>query len=569
MTRAVALGLTFAVFLLPVAVGAQGNGSRGRIAFAAFVEDNWDIYSLGADGDDLRRHTFDPADDLAPSWSPDGRCLAFQSHRDGNWEIYSRCSDSAEASRLTQDLAFDGRPAWSPDGNHIAFDSFRATDLDVFVMDVHGGTMANLTESSSQGDFAAAWSPDGKWLAFTSVRYSDPDLFVMASEGGEARQLTDTVSREANPSWSARGTLAFVAHAPDERAEIFELAVDDPPADDGEVSQLTWWGGVENPAWSPDGEKLAAVWRRHDGEVLIVFDPLGGLPLRLTPVSMLTGPLAWTEEEQDWGEPANRGMLADPRWTGSPVGEKELFFLEDVEVGNAKLNTAVVPAFNQLRQVVLEKSGYDFLGTLSDMWRPAGFANDSSDYLSWHKAGRAIDLLWEYRTRSGMPLLEVAPELLADDTYWRLYLRCRQQDGSQGQPLTTRTWDLSYQARAIRAPETGGHFNSVIPYGYYIDLTELIRQTGWERISSIDQPDFHWHWNFLALEYWHLQRRGGLSWYRAMQEVYGSALLEDHFGPMTIASRGEEPWRVFAKGLPFPSDGRPWWTFVRQSAREQ
>jgi len=569
MKRLGAAGLCIALLLLPMAVRAQGESAGGRIAFAAFVEGNWDVYSVAVDGSDLRRHTFDPADDVAPSWSPDGRCLAFQSQRDGNWEIYRLCSGDREPTRLTHDLPFDGRPAWSPDGAFLAFDSFRAGDLDIFLMDVHGEGVVNLTEDSSQGDFGPAWSPDGKWLAFTSWRYADPDLFVVAAEGGDPRQLTDSPSPEADPAWSDGGALAFVAHTADEPMEVCELDVDHPPAAEGEVSQLTWWGGVESPVWSPDGTQLAALWRRYDGEILVVFDGLGGLPRRLTPAAMLAGPLSWTAGQLAWGEPANREVLTEPRWKGSPAGAQELVRLADVDVGNAKLNSAVVPVFNQLRQVVREKSGYDLLGSLSDMWRPPQFANDTSDYLSWHKAGRAIDLLWEYRTPGGMSLLEVVPQALGGELHWQLYLRCREQDGRQGQPLTVQTWDLSYQARAVEAPETGGHYKDAVPYGYYIDLTALVRQLGWERISSFDRPDFHWHWNFLALEYWHLQQRGDRSWYAAMQEVYEPDLLRRLFSPTSAAMRDEEPWRIFVKGVPYPSDGRPWWTLVYPSAEDR
>jgi len=551
-----------------VAVRAQGEGTGGQIAFAAFVEGNWDIYSLGADGSDLRRHTFDPADDLAPSWSPDGHCLVFQSHRDGNWEVYRLCAGHKEPTRLTHDLAFDGRPAWSPSGTHIAFDSFRAGDLDIFRMDSDGGGVVNLTADSPWGDFGPAWSPDGKWLAFTSWRYGDPDLFVMAAEGGEARQLTDSPTREADPTWSSPDgdrvdgrAVAFVAHAPDESSEVYRLEVDHPPTEGGGMRALTWWGGVGSPVWSSDGAQLAALWHCYDGEVLIVFDAEGGLPRRLTTVAMLVGPLSWTAGGLVWGEPADPRVLTDPRWKGSPAGDQELVRLADVEVGNAKLNSAVAPAFEGLRQAIGKKSGHDFLGTLSDMWRGPEFANETSDYLSWHKGGCAIDLLWDYGTPGGASLLEMVPQVLGGETYWRLYLHCREQDGRQGEPLTAQTWDLSYRARAVEAPEAGGHFKDATPYGYYVDLTALARRQGWERISSHDQPDFHWHWHFMALEYWHLQQRGGQSWYAAMQEVYGPDLLERHFNAATVAARGEEPWRVFAKGIPCPSDGHPWWVW--------
>jgi len=552
--------------LPPGAVATRGEGARGRIAFAAFVEGNWDIYSVTAQGNDLRRHTFSPAADLAPSWSPDGRCLAFQSHQHGNWEIYRLCAGEKEPSRLTNELAFDGRPAWSPEGTHIAFDSYRAGDLDIFVMDARGGSVVNLTADSPAGDFGATWSPDGKRLAFTSWRYGDPDLFVVAVQGGEPLQLTASADREADATWAPLSegrpdgeTLAFVGHAADASSELCQLDIDHPPAEGGEVRALTFWGGVGSVVWSPDGSHLAAVWDRYDGEQLVVVDALAALPRRLTRPAMLAGPLSWTEAELGWGEPADPQSLADPRWRESPSRREELLMLSDVEVSNAKLNGAVVTAFQGLREAVRERTGYDFLGELSDMWRTPEFDNETSDYGSWHKAGRAVDLLWDYWGADNMPLLEVAPEVMGGETYWRLYLRCREQDGRQGQPLTVQTWDLSYQARAVEAPDTGGHFKEAIPYGYYVDLTGLAREQGWERISSYDRPDFHWHWNFLALEYWHLQQRGNQSWYAAMEEVYEPDLLQRCCDSGTLGERGEEPWRVFAKGVPSSSDGRPWW----------
>jgi Tol biopolymer transport system component len=554
-------GLCISLLLFPsLIVRAQGKDIEGRIAFAAFVQGNWDIYSLAADGADLRRHTFDPSDDLSPSWSSDGRCLAFQSHRDGNWEIYRLCADHNEPTRLTRDLAFDGRPAWSPDGAHIAFDSFRPGDLDIFLMDPDGRGVVNLTEDSPAGDFGPAWSPDGKQLAFTSWRHGDPDLLAIAIEGGALRRLTDSSAREADPTWAVSGDLAYGAHDPDEASEVYTLAVGRPPAEGGKSGQITWWGGVESPAWSPDGAALAALWQRYDGEVLMAFDTKGGLPKRLTAPAMLAGPLSWTVSQVAWGQPTDPSLLTDPRWEPSPGRPQELVTLADIDVSGPQLNSAVVSAFTGFRQAVLEQSGWDFLGSLSDMWRNPEFADESSDYLSWHKAGRAIDLLWDYHTQDGAPLLEVAPQVLGRQTHWRLYIRCRRQSGDQGEPLTAQTWDLSYQARAIESPETGGHLKGAVPYGYYVDVSALARQYGWEHISSYDRPDFHWHDNFMALEYWHLQRCGMQLWYPAMREIYSDDLLQWHFSAKTVAAQGEQPWRIVAKGIPYPPDGHPWWT---------
>jgi len=564
MRRLGLLWLCAIALLLPwMTAKAQGEGIQGRIAFAAFVNGNWDIYSIGADGRDLRRHTFGPADDLAPSWSPDGQCLAFQSHRDGNWEIYRLCREDREPTRLTHHLAFDGRPAWSPAGARIAFDSFRSGDLDIFLMNADGEKVVNLTEDSPAGDFGPAWSLDGERLAFTSWRYGDPGLFIIPSEGGDVRQLTDIPGREADPTWSPAGSLAYAAYTADESSEVYRLDIGHPPEKGRRGNQLTWWGGVESPVWSPDGAYLAALWRRYDGEILIILDAEGGVPQRLTPAAMLTGPLSWTASPLGWGQQEDPGSLTDPRWQVSPVGNHELVTLTDVDVSNPRLNSALVAPFNEFRQAIKEKSGYDFLSSLSDMWRNPGFINDTSDYLSWHKAGRAMDLLWDYRASDSTPLLEITPQVLGGQTYWRLYLRCRDQSGRQGQPLTVQTWDFSYQARVVEAPDKGGSYKDVVPYGYYIDLTTLARQYGWERISSYDQPGLHWHESFMALEYWHLQQRGGQTWYQAMQEVYRPGVLQHYFHAAAVEAGGEDPWRIVAKGIPYPPDGRPWWALER------
>lgn len=113
-----------------------------RIAFASDRNGNWDIYSIRADcapqsaadeeACDLRQLTTDPADDLLPAWSPDGRLIAFVSLRDGNAEIYVMNSDGSEPLRITNDPAGDWRPVWLPNAHSLAFTSDRAGSNDIY-----------------------------------------------------------------------------------------------------------------------------------------------------------------------------------------------------------------------------------------------------------------------------------------------------------------------------------------------------------------------------------------------------------------------------------------------------
>ena len=69
---------------------------------------------MNADGSEQKRLTRDPASDLTPAWSPDGRQIAFLSQRDRNPEIYVMNSDGSGQTRLTRNGTTDDSIAWSP-----------------------------------------------------------------------------------------------------------------------------------------------------------------------------------------------------------------------------------------------------------------------------------------------------------------------------------------------------------------------------------------------------------------------------------------------------------------------
>src|SRR5262249_10345120 len=84
------------------------GGSSSRLVFASSRDDpvtfELDLYSVNADGSDLRRLTLSPGDDAEPTWSTKGR-IAFTSSRDGNTEIYSMNADGSDVQRLTNNTA--------------------------------------------------------------------------------------------------------------------------------------------------------------------------------------------------------------------------------------------------------------------------------------------------------------------------------------------------------------------------------------------------------------------------------------------------------------------------------
>ena len=136
-----------------------------------------------ADGGNLRRLTNHSADDWYPSWSADGRSIAFVSRRDGNAEIYVMDADGGNLRRLTNHSADDWYPSWSADGRSIAFYSYRDGNAEIYVMDADGSNLRRLTNHSAD-DYSPSWSADGRSIAFTSERDGNREIYVMDADGG-------------------------------------------------------------------------------------------------------------------------------------------------------------------------------------------------------------------------------------------------------------------------------------------------------------------------------------------------------------------------------------------------
>jgi TolB protein len=583
-----AIGLALALTaIVPWPIGvrsiARAFDGSARLAFAAYRHGQWDIYSTDAGGADVRQLTDDTYEDRDPAYSPDGTKLAFASRRDRNWDIYVLDLATGQQTRLTTDPAYDGAPAWSPDGRQLAFESARTGDLDVWSLDVAGGAQRDLTGDSPAGDFAPAWSPDGTRIAFTSWRRDSQDLFVLDVPSGALTQLTDSQAAEAWPAWSPDGhRLAFVRNWLGER-EVYLMDVSSdtsgPASQDAPARQVTWLGRADAPAWSPGGDRLALLQRRWDGEQLLALDPAAGvqLPDRLTGVTgvaWLDGRPTWGGAVLNYGTPlssladAGPSPLYQENLTPSQSGDGEPWDL--VTLTNVKLPTpAMTPylsdrvndSFVALRRRLAQEVGYDFLGQLSEAARPYEYASDTSEYASWHKSGRAIDTLFDFNTEAGQ-VMEIARDDMGGETFWRVYLRCTDQSGTCGRPLTVNTWDYSYTARNKIAPDQGG-IERPASGAYYVDFTALAREYGWTRISSWNDEDFGWTWYFTAFEYWHYQKPEDLTWYQAMQEVYAPAKLKETFTYDRMLKEGEHPFLIALKGVPLPADVRLWWSSLR------
>jgi len=249
---------------------------------------NGEIYLINLDGSGEQRLTQNNVFDGFGTLSPDGKKIVFDSNRNrlegepvNTSGLFLMNADGTDQTFLTR----GGSPSWSPDGKYIAFhasasgagrpinnDPGAATDdSDIFVVNVddlleHGTPPRNLTNDPAAVDDDPDWSPDGKSIAYTShdvtqrpvppmpLDYTTAEVYVRAADGtGIPTRLTSNTIDERAPNWSHQGDrISYMCRAGSPRFEICVMAADGTnqrQLTDNEVPDLS-------SAWSPNDDRI-------------------------------------------------------------------------------------------------------------------------------------------------------------------------------------------------------------------------------------------------------------------------------------------------------------------------
>jgi Tol biopolymer transport system component len=174
--------------------------------------DEGEIMVVPARGGKARNLTKSPGvADWSPVWHPSGQTIAFFSFPGRRGDIWLMRRDGKRKRRLTRDGTLNEYPTFSPDGKRVAFQSHRGGDFDIYVI-AGNGRERNLTMHPARDQWAA-WSPDGEWIAFMSERDGGEDVFVMRPDGSGVRNLTRTTAFfESHPAWAPDRRLTFSRH---------------------------------------------------------------------------------------------------------------------------------------------------------------------------------------------------------------------------------------------------------------------------------------------------------------------------------------------------------------------
>ncbi len=449
-----------ALVWLGLAVACFGaDGQPGRIAFVSRQGSANHIYLMGVDasgiGSNPTRLTTDTEPENYPSWSPDGKRLAYQRDFNGSG-IYVINADGTGPQRLSPTPGFDVTPSWSPDGTKIIYARLHEapqpnkpplTDirvmnadgtgdrailantvfsveprwsvndsivfmslmnggtLDVYVINLDGTGLRRLTNGANNGD--PVWSPDGSKISFGSDREEGNKLniFAMNADGSNVVQLThvDVPYEAGDTNWSSDGKKITFEHDingmkqsdPNAFAEVWTMNADGSGAATTTI-QCSNVGCA--PSWQPRKDVVA----RKTSDAQVVFQ--SGIPGNpSSPQEIFTMNLDGSNRTQITSDGLNKFL---PRF--SPDGTQLLYtkFLEGgYNAANARPDV-VVYDFASAKETRLTFGGTAF----QPVWSP-----DGKRIAFGSLAG---DSLWIMNGDGSNARMAGSPSLGPDDKRW-------------------------------------------------------------------------------------------------------------------------------------------------------
>ena len=259
------------------------------LAFQAYWDGNWHIYTIHRDGTNLQQRTSGPFDHREPHWSPDGRHIAFSSDRDGTYDIWALDTANSQLKQQTEAPANEYAPAWSPDGAQIGFVSDDPSNLGIHILSIKDGNI-RLIYTSKDKLAGVAWSPDGQSIFFNQLDFTESKLMRVdvANDEPQPERISqpDEDVFPFRPSFLSETKLIYTASGKIWRKDVAEDTAKEIPfavtvqlnkrpyarrQRDFDSTESQPVRGIVGPVISPDGGQVAFValgdlWLQGEGQ---------------------------------------------------------------------------------------------------------------------------------------------------------------------------------------------------------------------------------------------------------------------------------------------------------------
>ena len=187
---------------------------------------------------------------MSPTWSPDGKMIAFVSFAAGRPQIYVQNTLTRERSVVANYSGTNGAPSWSPDSRYIAMTLSKDGNLEIYKWDLYEGKLSRLTRSPGI-DTEPSWSPDSQSIVFTSDRGGRPQIYRMRLDGSQVKRVTFEGKYNARPRYSPEGDVITFIH---NGGKGYQIAVMD-LATRG-LTILSQGPNDESPSFAPNGRMI-------------------------------------------------------------------------------------------------------------------------------------------------------------------------------------------------------------------------------------------------------------------------------------------------------------------------
>ncbi len=225
---------------------------------------------------------------LSPSWSPDGKFVAYVSFETSRPAIFIQELATGKRTQLTNFRGLNGAPAWSPDGRSLALVLSKDGNPEIYTLDIASQRFTRITNHFGI-DTEPNWSADGKAVMFTSNRGGKPQIYQITLASKRVERLTFEGDYNAKPQVTPDGKGLVMVHRYD---GVFHIAVQNLAT--GNVRVLTQTNLDESPTLAPNGAILLYATKDNKQGILAGVSLDAGVKYKL---------------------PAKSGDVREPAWS--------------------------------------------------------------------------------------------------------------------------------------------------------------------------------------------------------------------------------------------------------------